>query len=266
MTAFRWIAAALTGVAAVGGEADAQAVMRASEPTGAVFEGQIVDSISGEPIPGVLVRMDVGQQAFSDERGEFRFSGLPRGRRMFALLSADCRVTWGEIVVVEGIPRRERLRLPPPFGAAAADARREQEQRRRTGGRRIEADEIERMHVRTVTELVRRVAPSMVGSVNGDPGATAQFRSTRSRSFIGDAAPVVVIDGVRIPNAEGVLHDLQASEVEVLEILPGAAAGWEFGSSGASGVIKLTLKRGAPSGAPERRVSGGCVVPAFPGR
>lgn len=233
-------------------------------PTAAHFEGQIVDSISGEPIGGVLVRMDSGAEAFSDARGNFRFTGLPQGRRLFALLSSDCRITWGEIDVVVGIPRRERLRLPPAFGAAAEEAEREEAQRRSTGGRRVEADEIAEMHVRSVTELIRRVAPNMVASANGDPGATAAFRSGRSRSFVPDDAPVVVVDGVRIPNAASVLHDLQAAEVEVLEVLPGAAAGWEYGSAGAAGVIRIRLKRGLAEGAPERRAAAPCVVPASP--
>ncbi len=58
-------------------------------PVGAVFEGQIVDSITGDPIEGVLVRMDTGGETFTDVRGEFRFVGLPQGRRLFALLTAD---------------------------------------------------------------------------------------------------------------------------------------------------------------------------------
>jgi hypothetical protein len=252
--------AVLMGLLALAAAAAAQT----TAPMGAVFEGQIIDSISGEPIEGVLVRMDSGAEAFSDARGDFSFTGLPQGRRLFALLSSDCRITWGEIVVVVGIPRRERLRLPPAFGAAAEEAEREEAQRRRTGGKRVEADEIARMHVRSVTELIRRVAPNMVGSVNGDPGATAAIRSGRSRSFVPDDPPVVVVDGVRLPNAASVLHDLQASEVQVLEVMPGAAAGWEYGSAGAAGVIKITLKTGLAEGAPERRSAAPCVVLAFP--
>ena len=249
-----------------GADASAQsdADMTARATPGAVFEGQIVDSISGEPIAGVLIRMDSGAEAFSDGQGRFRMTDLPQGRRLFALLSSDCRITWGQIDVIAGIPRRERLRLPPVFGAAAQEARREEEERQRTGGRRVEAAEIARMHVHSVTDLIRRVAPNMVGPVGGEPGETAAIRSGRARSFVPQDPPVVVVDGVRIPDAAGMLHDLLASEVQTLEILPGAAAGWEYGSSGAGGVIKITLKRGIATGAAERSVATECVVPAFP--
>lgn len=229
----------------------------------ASFEGQIVDSISGHPIEGVLVRMDVGAEAFTDDRGVFRIPELPVGRRLFALLSADCRITWGQVDLEEGVTSRTRLELPPTFGAVADAEEREQEERRRGGGKRLEYAEIEQMHVRSVTELIRRIAPNMVGGMTNTAGGASSIRSGRQRSFI-TGQPVVVIDGVRVPDAAGTLDALPAEEVEVLEILPGAAAGWEYGSSGADGVIRITLRRGAASGAPERQEAAACVVPEFP--
>jgi hypothetical protein len=260
--------AALSALAILAGGADAraQSVAAVEGSDGAVFAGQIVDSISGDPIRGVLVRIDAGKQAFTDARGEFRITGLPQGRRLYALLSADCRITWGEIDVVDAIPRWERLRLPPAFGAASEEQRREEEERMRTGGRRYTAEHIDRMHVQSATDLIRRVAPNMVGPLSGNPGQTSAIVSSRSRSFTGDDTPVVVIDGVRTPDPASALFDLRASDIGLLEILPGAAAGWEYGSAGASGVIKIALRRGLATGAPERQTARECVVPDFPRR
>ena len=233
-------------------------------PSGAVFQGQIVDSLSGEPMPGVLIRMDVGPETFTDDRGRFRLTGLPQGRRLFALLSSDCRITWGQIDVIEGIPREARLRLPPAFGAAGAAERREEEERQRTGGKRLEADEIDRIRAHSVTELIRRLAPGMVSGRDGQVGATSTITSGRNRSFMPDDAPVVVIDGLRIPEPDVVLAEMRPSEVQTLEVLPGSAAGWEYGSSGAGGVIKITLRRGVPTGASAERSVAECTVPGFP--
>jgi len=237
----------------------------AQTSAGATFEGLIVDSISGEPIEGVLVRMDAGAEAFTDELGEFRITGLPEGRRLFALLSSDCRITWGRIDVSEGTAAQARLRLPPAFGAAAERKDREEAQRQRMGGKRYEAAEIDRMNARTVTELIRRVAPNMVTSMSGEPGGSTSIRSGRVRS-LASGEPVLVMDGVRVPNAGAVLSSLLASEVEVLELLPGAAAGWAYGSSGADGVIRITLRKGAATGTPVDRDAAECVVPEFPRR
>lgn len=234
-------------------------------PPEAYLEGQIVDSISGDPIPGVLVRMDSGHEAFSDRAGRFEFQGLPEGKRLVAMMTADCRVAWGHVTVVQRFPREVRFRLPPVFGARAQEERREAEERQRSSGRRLEAHEIEGMNARNVMELIRRLAPNMVSPMPGDVGATSRFRSARGRSTTVADPPVLLIDGVRTPGAEGTLSQMRPNELESVEVQPGAAAGWEYGSAGASGVIKITLKKGLASGAPERPVAAPCVVPAFPG-
>jgi hypothetical protein len=105
----------------------------------------------------------------------------------------------------------------------------------------------------------------MVTSMSGEPGGSTSIRSGRVRS-LASGEPVLVMDGVRVPNAGAVLSSLLASEVEVLELLPGAAAGWAYGSSGADGVIRITLRKGAATGTPVDRDAAECVVPEFPRR
>ena len=236
----------------------------AQAPPGAIVGGQVVDSITGDPIQGVLIRMDVGAETFTDARGRFRFTGLPQGRRLFAILTADCRIAWSEIFAIEGIPRETKLRLPQAFGAVAEAEKREDAQRRRTGGKRMEAEEIDRTHSRSVTELIGRLAPGMVRMGSGEVGANPVITSGRSRSFLTDDAPVLVVDGVRMPFADRVLADMDPSEVAVLEVLPGSVAGWEFGSAGAGGVIRITLRKGLATGASSSRSVTDCVVPDFP--
>lgn len=259
-------AAVLALVALTATPALAQVEMSAmAEPIGAVFEGTVVDSLTGNPIEGVLVRMDTGQQAFTDRVGRFRFTGLDQGKRLFALLTSDCRITWEEITVVEGIPRDERFRLPPSFGAAAADAaRRDEEKQSSMGGRRLTRMDIDESGARNVMELVRQIAPNMLTPMRGEPGGVSEFRSARGRSLGTTDPPVIVIDGVRSPGAEGLLSTMRPNEIAELEIQPGAAAGWEYGSSGASGVIKITMRRGLPDGAEEITARARCVVPQFP--
>lgn len=232
---------------------------------GAEFRGQIVDSISGDPIEGVLVRMDSGEASFTDSRGEFHFRGLEQGRRLFALLTADCRVTWSEITVVNGIPRNERFRLPPTFGAVASAQEELVEQRTRTSGRVLEQAEIDGANASSVLELIRRLAPNMVSPMQGSPGDVSSLTSARSRSTgARTSAPVVVIDEVRVPGVEGTLSTMRPNEISRLEVQPGAAAGWEYGSSGASGVIKITMRRGIADGQAEKLERLACVVPDFP--
>ncbi len=193
--------------------------------------------------------MDSGHEVFTDRLGRFEFEDLPEGKRLVAMMTADCRITWGQVTVVQRFPREVRFRLPPAFGAKAQEDQREVEERQRSTGRR----------------LIRRLAPNMVSPMPGDVGATSTFRSARGRSTAVADPPVLLIDGVRTPGAEGTLSQMRPNEVESIEVQPGAAAGWEYGSAGASGVIKVTLKKGLASGASERPTAAPCVVPAFPG-
>ena len=263
----RWLISALVVVATTSTDPlHAQVEMSAEAPPPVAYlQGQVIDSISGEPIPGVLIRLDSGHEVFTDRRGRFEFKDLPEGKRLLAMMTGDCRITWGHVTVVQRFPRDVEFRLPAVFGAKAQEDRRDAEERQRSKGRRLEAHEIEGMNARNVMELIRRLAPNMVGPMPGDVGATASFRSARGRSTAVADPPVLLIDGVRTPGAEGTLSQMRPNEVESIEVQPGAAAGWEYGSAGASGVIKVTLKKGLASGASERPIASVCIVPAFPG-
>ena len=189
-------------------------------PPLAHLEGQIVDSVSGAPIPGVLVRTDSGHEAFADRLGRFELTGLPEGKRLLALMTEDCRITWGQVTVVERFPRDVLFRLPPAFGARAQEDQREAEDRQRTTGRRLEAHQIRDMEARHVMELVRRLAPNMVSPMTGAVGATSTFRPARGRSASVPDPPVILIDGVRTPGAEGMLSQMRPSEVCLLYTSP----------------------------------------------
>ncbi len=230
----------------------------------ATLEGIVVDSVSGMPIEGVLVRLDTGAQAFSDRAGLFRLADLPAGSHTLALLTTDCRVRWVDVELEPGEVASARVELVAP--ASAVDSEREASERRRSNGRLVTAEEIERMNVSTLAQVVRRVEPSMVAGPAGYTGTPAQVRGRAANSIASGATePVVVIDGVRVASPSRALVTLTPDEVELLEILPGAAGGWEFGSAGSSGVIRITTRRGGRS-ATAGGQSQPCNVTGFPGR
>lgn len=231
----------------------------AQDPPTAVLDGQVVDSVAGEPIEGVLVRLDVGPEAMTGEDGRFRISGIEPGLRLVALLSADCRVTWSEVTLEPGSVADAVFRLPV---MPAAEERRERQERRRSQGTVLTGDEIDAMHVGSLPDVIRRIEPSMVGSVSM-VGEVAPIRSRSRNSFTDEGMePVVVIDGTRAAEGSRALDSMSPSDVARLEVLPGSSAGWEYGSDGAAGVIRVTTRRGS-AGAPEVG-SDACVVPDFP--
>ncbi|GIS79005.1 MAG: hypothetical protein CM1200mP14_05710 [Gammaproteobacteria bacterium] len=75
--------------------------------------------------------------------------------------------------------------------------------------------------------------------------------------------PVVVLDGTRMSDASETINMIRPGEVETLELLPSSSGGWEFGSSGSAGVIRITTRKGAQN--LRRSEVEACKVPNFPG-
>lgn len=212
---------------------------------------------------GVLIRLETGEEAVSDEEGRFRFEALTPGRRLYALLTADCKVTWGQVTLPPGKLEQVSLTVATEF-ASEESVREEESRRRRSSGKLVTGEDIDAMHAVSMAEVIRRVAPSMVMGAPEEAGAVTQLTSRGSNSIVSRSVPIVVIDGVRLDDGARALDNIQPADVLTLEVLPGAAGGWEFGSSGSGGVIKVTTgRRAARSGGAPRKA---CVVPDFPGR
>ena len=55
---------------------------------------------------------------------------------------------------------------------------------------------------------------------------------------------MVIFDGVQVGDGERALQDFKPVDVYSMEILRGASRGWEYGTGGAGGVIKIVTKTG----------------------
>ncbi|MEO8795727.1 MAG: SusC/RagA family TonB-linked outer membrane protein [Daejeonella sp.] len=89
----------------------------------------------------------------------------------------------------------------------------------------------------------------------GDPGAGAYIQIRGQSTITGSTQPLFVIDGIPVSNSnlgsgiDGVvqqsrLSDINAGDIESMEVLKGAAAGALWGSRAANGVIIITTKKG----------------------
>tara|TARA_B100000929_G_scaffold119743_1_gene94922 strand:- start:29 stop:883 length:855 start_codon:yes stop_codon:yes gene_type:complete len=228
----------------------------------ATLQGQVVDSVTGKPMEGVLVRIDTGPEVFSDIDGRYRLMGLRPGRHMLALLTADCRVNWGSVLLIPGVATEASFKLAVPIGTEQ-EVRREEAERRRSFGRLITREEIERFNPRTLVDVIRRYAPRMVSGASGQVGSTTGITQRAPNSLTGVLEPVVVLDGTRMSDAAETINMIRPGEIETLELLPSSSGGWEFGSSGSAGVIRITTRKGVQDlGRSEVEA---CKVPNFPG-
>lgn len=93
-----------------------------------------------------------------------------------------------------------------------------------------------------VTAIAGKVSGVRVSTGSGNPGAEPSIRLRGSTNLgIGRSRPLIIVDGAIAANNLG---DIDANDIESIEILKGAAAASFYGSNAANGVVNITTKRG----------------------
>lgn len=106
----------------------------------------------------------------------------------------------------------------------------------------INAEQINEMPVTNINQAIQGRAAG-VDVVNSSYGLNTrpQIRIRGNRSIKANNNPLYVIDGIPIA---GSISDINASDIESIEILKDASASAIYGSRGANGVVLVTTKRG----------------------
>ena len=93
-----------------------------------------------------------------------------------------------------------------------------------------------------ISNLAGKVAGVQVQAASGTPGDAISVRLRGSTSLTGGSAPLYIVDGV-VLGANQV--DIDALDIENMEIVKGAAASSFYGSRAHNGVINITTQRGS---------------------
>jgi TonB-linked SusC/RagA family outer membrane protein len=133
----------------------------------------------------------------------------------------------------------------------------------------VSAEQVMKSNESNIVQALAAKAPNVeVTQSSGEPGASSFIRMRGTRTILGDAQPLFVIDGVPIDNTStstsnfnpldelgsgeisGTTQmnraiDLNPADIESIEILKGPAAGAIYGARAAQGVVLITTKRGA---------------------
>lgn len=231
-----WVAVASTSLAA-------------QERGGTTLQGQVVDSLTEHPMEGVLLRLDSGAETRSDRAGRFTLQGLEAGTHVLAALTLDCRVSWVGVELAAGGTSEVTISMPaPPGGARRAETG--VPERPRSGGRLVTAAEIDAMQARSLRDVIGRVAPGMLSR-------------GRNSLLSPNVEFVVVVDGIRAADGDRTLDNVRPEDVETLELAPGSSAGWEFGSAGSAGLVRIVTRQG--TGGTRVPNAHQCVVPGMRG-
>ncbi len=104
-------------------------------------------------------------------------------------------------------------------------------------------DELEKVPaVNISTALEGKVAGVRVNTRGGLPGEAASISLRGVTSIAGGQEPLIIVDGVIL---EGSLADINAQDIQSIEVVKGAAAASLYGSKAANGVIQIFTKDGS---------------------
>src|SRR5690349_2589665 len=97
-----------------------------------------------------------------------------------------------------------------------------------------------------IAALAGKVAGAKIELGVGNPGSDPAIRLRGSTNLtVGASAPLIIVDGVILRDVNrNSISDIDAQDIESIEVLKGAAASSFYGSDAANGVINITMKRG----------------------
>lgn len=206
-------------------------------------QGQIL-SQDGQPIVGAsITNVQTGSVIQTDGDGRFQLPGaigqqlrvtmIGYQSKTFAIdtdtieIRLDASNEMLDEVVVVGYGTQKKVNLT---GAVAT----------------LQGDELESRPIANLGKGLQGHLPGLtIRSQNTAPGASAPEMRIRGVGTWGDAAPLIVIDG--IPGGD--INILNPDDIESVSVLKDAASSSIYGVRGANGVILVTTKKGQ-SGAP----------------
>ncbi|HYW14055.1 MAG TPA: SusC/RagA family TonB-linked outer membrane protein [Longimicrobium sp.] len=134
----------------------------------------------------------------------------------------------------------------------------------------VSGEEVTRAPAATSADqaLQGKIVGAEINETSGQPGGGSSIRLRGTNTILGNAEPLIVVDGVIVDNNNDALiglgsnatrsntaltnrlSDISPDEIERVEVLKGAAAAALYGSRANSGVIQIFTKRGR-QGAPQ---------------
>ena len=240
--------------------------------------GRVSDAGSSGAVPGASVVVEgttLGGTSGPD--GRYRLVGVPAGshvliaRRIgFAAQRQTITVAVGSEATANFALNASAIALDQVVVTGTAGA-----QERRSIGNAVStinaAEELRKSGAPNVTSLLSARAPGVTVRARSNRLGSAPAIEVRGRNSLSlENAPLVFIDGVRVNNATssgpltvagrlggqgatvaGRLNDIDANDIESIEVIKGPAAATIYGTEAANGVIQIITKRGAIGSKPQ---------------
>ena len=232
-----------------------------SDRRAAQITGRVTEAEGGRPLASVQVYV-VGTSfgSITDENGRYLINNVPPGIYAVEAKSigfADARrenvrVPADGMVQIDFAMRVTALALDAVVVTGVVEA---------TSARRVPftvarvgADQLQVPSENAVNAIQGKVAGASV--INSpQPGAGSNILLRTPTSINKSSAPLIVVDGVILASTFGASSaDLDALDVESVEIIKGAAAASLYGSRASNGVIQIRTRRGSNLAAGQTRI------------
>ena len=251
----------------------------AQQATTGRVQGTVTDARSQTPIGNATVFIEtLGIGTQTNDRGGYTLVNVPAGeqkvqvRRLgFASASRTVTVQVGQTTTLDVALTQAVISLDEVVVTGTAAVTRAKEVPTSTAI--VNADEVARAPVTDAQSVLQGRIPSVTILANsGQPGAGGSVQIRGTNTLTQSTAPLIYVDGVRIFNeptrnnwgartASNPLQDVNAEDIERVEVVKGAAATTLYGTEAAGGVIQIFTKRGQ-AGTPQwnATVAGGANV------
>jgi TonB-linked SusC/RagA family outer membrane protein len=264
----RWIGASAVAAAL----AAAPCALVAQDATGSIT-GRVTDRASGRPVVAAQVQVIglAGRGAVTNDQGAFRLAGLPLGTYRVRVLRIGYEAQVQPVTVTAGAAATLDVALPTTavsLDQVVVTATGEQVRRREQGNTTasITPDAQALAATANVSEVLNSRTPGVyVQQSSGGTGTGSRIRIRGANSLSLNNEPLLVVDGVRANSDVGNrmvvgggtgtnvgtggqtisrLNDINAEDIESIEIVKGPAGVALYGTAAANGVIQITTKRG----------------------
>jgi TonB-linked SusC/RagA family outer membrane protein len=228
--------------------------------------GHVTDKTSGAPVPAAeVIIAGTTRGAATGSNGRYQILSLPAGTAVVRVLRIGFESQNKTVTVTDGVTDTVDFVLTPSvvtLDVVTVSATGGEQRQRELGNTiaTIAPDSVAQGSVASLSDLLNsRAAGVDVVQQSGTTGAASRIRIRGSSSVSLANDPLIVIDGVRVnsdANSASVnlgtggqtvsrIDDLNADDIENIEVLKGPAASALYGTAGANGVIQVTTKHGA---------------------
>jgi len=220
------------------------------------LDGQVLDSISGEPLAGASILIDgITHHTRADKDGKFK---LITGQKFPYTILVSYIGYKTKKVVVDGSPIVVQLNVDATQLEDVVVVGYGQQRKSNLVGSVVKVDPTNVQHIPEAsfdTQIQGNAAGVQISGGTGIPGSNTFIRIRGATSINSSNDPLYIVDGVFVNNTSlqnieadrttSPLADLNPSDIATIEVLKDATAVAIYGSRGANGVIIITTKRGS---------------------